>query len=449
MMKNIKRYIVLATLITGIVSCQKYLDIKPSSNIVLPETLTDMEQLLDNGSVFANYPEFLELQTDDYYFEEDFWNSLINQVDKNVHVWDKDIYGTTESHSSWSSQYSKIFYANAVLEGLANIERNEFNEARYDQAKGSALFLKAEAVYLLTQLFCKVYDKASADKDLGIPVPMSADINEKVSRPSLAANFEFIINSIVEAEKLLSSTVDFSRPSKGAAHALLARVNLYMGEYDEALNHSDKALSIYSHLSDLNLGRIRTDKDTYFSSLISPSSYIRSRGLSTLIDTILYDSFNDNDLRKQLFFTNNTSGQPVRERSYVLLSVNLSYSGLDTDEQFLIRAECYARAGNTTLALQDLNHLLKHRYKTGSFTVLASTNATEVLNWVLQERRKELIFRGLRWSDLKRFNRDGANITLKRQLGIQAFNLPPNDARWVLPIPINEIKISGIQQNDR
>jgi hypothetical protein len=60
-----------------------------------------------------------------------------------------------------------------------------------------------------------------------------------------------------------------------------------------------------------------------------------------------------------------------------------------------------------------------------------------------------LVFRGLRWSDLKRYNRDGADITLTRTLGDIVYTLPPNDNKWLFPIPANEIKTSNIFQNPR
>jgi len=64
------------------------------------------------------------------------------------------------------------------------------------------------------------------------------------------------------------------------------------------------------------------------------------------------------------------------------------------------------------------------------------------------ERRKELIFRGLRWSDLRRLNMDTRfAVTLKRKVNNKEFLLLPKDARYTLQIPISVIKSSGIQQN--
>ena len=78
------------------------------------------------------------------------------------------------------------------------------------------------------------------------------------------------------------------------------------------------------------------------------------------------------------------------------------------------------------------------------------TDADELLRIILQERRKELLFRSLRWTDLRRLNKDSRfAVTLTRKLNNDTYTLPPNDARYVLPIPQQEIEESGIQQNPR
>jgi hypothetical protein len=125
------------------------------------------------------------------------------------------------------------------------------------------------------------------------------------------------------------------------------------------------------------------------------------------------------------------------------------FSGIATDELYLNRAECFARAGNITNALNDLNTLLIKRYKTGSFVSLTALTASAALVLVLQERRKELVIRFTRWMDIKRLNKEGAGITIRRLVHGQLYSLSPNDLRYALPIPEDVIALSGIQQNPR
>jgi hypothetical protein len=68
----------------------------------------------------------------------------------------------------------------------------------------------------------------------------------------------------------------------------------------------------------------------------------------------------------------------------------------------------------------------------------------------LLERRKELCFRGLRWQDLRRLNKEPEYAkTLTRKIDGITYTLPPNDPKYVFPIPPNVIALSGMQQNPR
>jgi hypothetical protein len=126
------------------------------------------------------------------------------------------------------------------------------------------------------------------------------------------------------------------------------------------------------------------------------------------------------------------------------------FSGIANDEVYLNRAEARVRNGNVNGALEDINALLVKRWRTGTFTPIIETNAAALLNIILAERRKELLFRGNRWTDLRRLNKDvNLSKTLSRALNGIEYTLPPNDERYVYPIPFQEISISGIVQNPR
>ncbi|WP_350340294.1 RagB/SusD family nutrient uptake outer membrane protein [Paraflavitalea speifideaquila] len=101
-----------------------------------------------------------------------------------------------------------------------------------------------------------------------------------------------------------------------------------------------------------------------------------------------------------------------------------------------MRCECHARAGRTTAAFQDLNTLLRKRWQTGRFTALTSANTPDLLATILNERWKELVLRGLRWTDIRRLNKEGKGTVLTRLINRQTIYLPPNDKRYALPIPL-------------
>jgi hypothetical protein len=173
-----------------------------------------------------------------------------------------------------------------------------------------------------------------------------------------------------------------------------------------------------------------------------------------IVDSNLYKSYDINDLRKKILYRANAASQLNFIGTYTggaafSTSGSRLFSGIATDELYLTRAECYARSGNIAAAMSDLNALMSKRMKTGFFVPFTAANTSEALKLILQERRKETPFRGLRWIDLRRLNSEGANITLTRMIKGQLYTLPPNDPKYVFPIPPDVISLTGMVQNER
>jgi hypothetical protein len=159
-------------------------------------------------------------------------------------------------------------------------------------------------------------------------------------------------------------------------------------------------------------------------------------------------SYDTNDLRRKVYYQQLAGNSYFLKGSYA--ATIFPFSGLATDELYLIRAECYARANQLTLAVNDLDTLLTHRWRSGTFTDYAIGNAAQVLDTILLERRKELAFRGIRWSDLRRLNKEaGRAVTLTRNIGGATYTLPPNSELYTLPIPPDVINDTHMQQNPR
>jgi len=158
----------------------------------------------------------------------------------------------------------------------------------------------------------------------------------------------------------------------------------------------------------------------------------------------MFRLFEPNDLRKAVFF-NKTAENVHSFQSYN--GAFGCFGGIAGDELYLMRSECLARQGKLKLALDDLNHLLSKRYIKGSFQPYVLNDKQQVLNLILLERKKELLFRGLRLMDIKRLNMEGYNISVTRVVDGKTYTLKPNDPRFAMQIPKNIIDISGMQQN--
>ena len=101
--------------------------------------------------------------------------------------------------------------------------------------------------------------------------------------------------------------------------------------------------------------------------------------------------------------------------------------------------------------MADLNAVLIKRWKTGTYVNATAASADIALKLILSEKRKELAFSGSnRWEELRRLNDDPVlAVALKRVVNGVEYTLAPASIRYVLPIPDNEIRLSGIPQNQR
>jgi hypothetical protein len=463
---NITRTILLlAVLVLGQGCHKQFLDAKPSTTLLVPTTLTDFQALLDNTGVFGQVPTLGEASADNYWFPDSTWLGLDTR-EHNAYIWAPDIFGGQGGQLDWNTPYQQVFYANVVLDGLSNIKYNADSVAQWNALEGSAHFLRGYAYYNLAQVFAPLYDP---NKDtLGIPLRWHADITVLSKRYTNWQTYQQILNDLDSAENLLPASLPNNyrnRPNKLAAQAMLARVYLSMRNYLKARAYADSALQGYSTLMDyntLNLGKglpfILLNSETLYqagflgSSVQQGATYFSVLGggffANTRIDTGLIQSYDSNDLRLMAYYR-----YKLHDSSYLKGSYTGNYSpfgGLATDELYLIRAEGAARAGDAATAISDVNTLLSKRWKTGTFTGYTVGSAQEALDTVLLERRKELPFRGLRWTDLRRLNAEGVHTTtLTRSLFGQTYMLKPNSDLYTLPIPPDVINLSGMPQNPR
>ncbi|SDE87547.1 SusD family protein [Mucilaginibacter pineti] len=442
-------------------SCKKedeFLSAKPNQSLVIPATLDDYENLLNNNRIFNQYtdPSLGHVSSDEYYVTDALFNVANTNTERNAYIWAKDIYqGETFGDSDWDVPYQQVYYSNVILEGISKITPTTAQQVQFNRIKGSALFFRAWAFNALVQNYAMPYDPVTSATDLGIPLRLTSDLNVKSTRPTVKETYERVVSDLKLATQLLpENSNQKTLPSGIAVLGLLSRVYLTMGDFTNAYDAANKYLQKNSVLTNYNTLTPRTfaihttflSEDIFHTSF--QTSYAMAGRSKALIDPSFVASYDNNDLRKTLMFKL-ASGVYHFVGSYDYRG--FPYSGIATDEMYLNRAECSARAGNTDAAMADLNNLLKTRWKTGSvFTPYQAANADIALKQILAERKKELFFRSIRWTDIRRLNKEKEfAVTLSRTINGKTYILPPNDKRFALPIPNSEIQLSGLQQNER
>jgi starch-binding outer membrane protein, SusD/RagB family len=230
-------------------------------------------------------------------------------------------------------------------------------------------------------------------------------------------------------------------------------VYLSMRDYDKAGTYADSSLKLYNTLIDYNTRDATSSRpftplnaETMYQSKFVETNVLKGVSGFAAVDSTLFKTYALNDLRRTLLFWTSLGKLGFRG-SYTGLVT--AFSGLATDETYLIRAECRARAGEVTSAMQDLNTLLIKRWKTGTFIPYTASTSKEALDTILLERRKEMPCRGVRWTDIRRLNLDDAKIKPKRTVNNQEYELLPNSLKYALYIPPDAAIMGGYEQNKR
>lgn len=455
-MKNLILFICLPLVSSAIFTgCSSFLDVKSDEKLTAPASLDDFQALLNGPDFVLGVAEGEVMSTDHYLSVEDF-ESLACQTNIEIYSWeDSPQIQICNGDGGWTGNYKNIYTANVVLEGLSEYENSQGIDQRSSSIKGQAYFVRAVNHFEIAQVWAGAYDPDDAENRLGIPLKLTADFNEATVRANLEQTFAQIVHDLELAADLLPEKQHTVRwPNRSAAWAYLARVHLYMNDFELAQQYAGKCLAeTAGELIDFNelvfTGQFPFNMDdnseVIFGRVMSTSYYSLNVNMKR-VDPELYESYHENDLRKKVYFERNTDGT-IRFRGSYSGGTSGLFSGPAVDEMYLILAEAYARNEEHLLAKESLFKLLSNRMEISH--VFDEIEDSDVLSFVLDERRKELLFRGVRWGDVKRLNKLAENITLKRIIRNQEYILAPNDPRYSLLIPENVIVSSGIEQNPR
>jgi len=434
------------------VACEKYLAEKPSSSIAIPATVGDLQALMDyEARMNEYYPDCGDNAADYFYLRTEDWIAR-NEWARGTYVWDPQ----ADASRDWSVGYQKILYANVVLDGIDDALLDGLSETDRDRVKGTARFIRGFTYLNLVQLFVPPYDASIEDSPYGLPLRLTADINAATRRATIGDTYRQIEADLLEAASFLpEKSFIATRPSKAAAYAALSHLCLLMERYEDAVSHADRCLAIQPDLMDYNdLDASQREpftelnQEVIFHAALQYQAGILTRSRAR-VDSTLYSTYGPNDLRKSLFFEEQSDGTFLFKGSY--FGRGAIFSGLATDEVYLMKAESLIRLGDWKAGIETLGHLLDHRMETGTNAFPAGLDAESALALVLAEREKELAFRGgVRWGDLRRLNKDERFAkTLIRVVDGKIYKLEPNDLRYTFLIPTVVINQSGVIQNPR
>ena len=459
-------------------------------------TVAEAEQILTgiysaymSGALFSGYLTLCpDIQADLVYAVNGNTNTYGN-------IWQWDIRSTaSEIESVYAALYKVIGRCNFYLDQV-DVLRGKLTDdvdiMTLDYFTGEVYCARALAYSELVKCFCKAYDPSTAENELGVVLRSSYFNEEPVTRASLKATYDFILADLEKAEELLDEENDYYDAAyftNASAHAIHARMALYMQDWDAAVEHSTKLIESdafalasaksYATSEQTFLQYMWTNDASYegiWRIGYTATSYGSATGsifLNITTDYTYYypdyvpaqwalDLYGSGDARYDVYFANLQTGYahgltwPLLIKYYgnEALMENMIYhvnmpKPLRLAEQYLIRAEAYCRKGKYSAASADLTTLREARHTSGG---AISVNEGNWLETISDERVRELFMEGFRLNDLKRWGM-GFERTPQAQSQSEGSSLKieKDNPLFVWPMPNHEIESPGseIQPNE-
>lgn len=491
-MKKSIKYITLIVLATSAVSCKKYLETSPDLRATL-NTPAKVSELLATAYPQANYIPFTEGMSDNVDDKGGAagGGSIINRdpwLFQDVANRDED---TPDFY--WYGCYTAIAAANQALDAISKVP----NPEAYSAQKGEALVARAYAHFMLVTIFSKVYDPATAASDPGIPYVLSPEkvVINKYERKTVAYVYEQVEKDLTEGLLLVRSTYTVPKFhfTPAAAHAFAARFYLFKKDYAKVVEHANLVFAggnVASNLRDFVAPSFRIMEPlamtNYYTDSANPANILLQEARSTWGRSFFSNrySLTMNLIRQTLWKVPVSGGNWAYQVYGRDLTLNLrkfpehfvltSQGGSTGDPYNMIplfsaeevlfnRAEANAYLGNTTESLKDLNDFGKRRiivsdanpvYVPASHTITeakvkayygVSTVKEGVIKTILDFKRNDFMFEGMRWFDILRYNLPVVHTSADLKT---TWTLGPNDPMRVFQIP-KEAESTGIERNPR
>lgn len=487
-----KTHILYITFLSFVIAgCSDFLNVNPQSELTqeaYPATQSDAVQAtnavystLRNWHYHSGGFPILDIMSDDAHK-----GSNPDDAANTVGPYDDFTHSTTQDGLDrwWNTLYQGIRYANIVIEKLPPIEMDENLKTRYI---AEARFLRGLYYFDLLRGFG------------GVPLVTSAEPDLRVTRASEADTYQLIIDDLLFAIDNLPlkseyGADDLGRATQGAAQALLARVYLFQGDFENAEDYALDVIGSNEYDLEDNFEHANGQEGEHGVESVfeigavanasqSGNQYANTQGVRGTpnrgwgfnrpsID--LRDTFENNDPRQDATIielgevidgieilgdgstpdeTTDSEGNVIEIESY---NQKVWIPGMSTNTQFghnrrlirfadvlLMAAEALNENDKPGQALVHLNRV-RERARQGDPSILpdiTETNKDALRDIILHERRVELALEGHRFWDLVRTGR------ADDVLGPEGFISGKHE---VLPIPQSEIDLSqgALEQNE-
>jgi len=463
-MKNIYKYLLIFTASTLVVSCGES-DLEPT--LALDKDLDSGIQSAADLSFVLN-SAYDRMSETGYYGRDQIImgdvrtdNSYSNMNSGRFANSDMDY--SPNGAGPWSTVYRVIAITNIVIN--ADTSNLTGSAAEITHIQGQAHALRALAHFDLLQDYGQHFiDGQGGANALGVPyVKTYKDpANLEPARGTVVSNIGDIAADLTSAIGMMDDSFNTSSSymSKAGAYAILARATLYAGSVDPSLyataDSAAKWVIANSGATPVSASGFTSSytTDNASNSLFELAfSGTDNRGINGIAYILRGTSYGDvriltgtgpnpdlldiygvDDVRGAADMIGTAQGYPTMLGKFPTMSGADNITLFRVEEMHLIAAETSLRAGNSADALSYLNNIPAIR------GLGAGYYASATLENILEERRKEFAFEGLRFHDLSRMGMDMPQIDSFKQLNDDLTGTPPayGSFRYAYPIAQSE-----------
>lgn len=402
----------------------------------------------------------------------------------------------TYPRNLWTAGWAVMTEANNLLYYGPRLKEqcsSDAQKAIVDRAMAYAYFGRALGHWALCICYGQPYNYTNEHDHLGIPIvniiPKYTDLFD---RKPVEKVYEQVIRDLEESMTIFKEIAEYNttdgpkyaqidkitdcyHASYIACEALLARIYLFMEDWDKAISYSESVMKkvglspreeyvdmfreSQDHPGKEAIFRLNSyDKTTSTGNLFDPT-----RSPSFLPIPSMESRFSASDIRKDLLtYIGEPTEDPVYAgKSFPAVCKFLYRKSISTEEKrchdifvlrcsemYLIHAEASAQNNDITSALNDLKEIIGRATGVAASSVSISASSKEqALSLVAEERVKELCFEGHRFFDITRRKE---NLVRSASSGAQGDALKvtyPNN-RFVLPIDRMELQSNpNMKQN--
>ena len=441
-------------------SCRKFLEQPSYNNISVDDIFKDFD-----GARTTLVGLYDNLKSTNYYLRDAYiyadltggnikYSRTSNQLLFYTYSFTRDELNN-ELSGLYQEAYNTIYGANNLMKNIDRVA--DISSPQRARLLAEALTIRALVHFDLVRTFAQPYNFTSNADHPGIVLKTETSSVLTPTDPvsTVKQVYDQVIKDIDSALSLYNKSIPIFATgsvqtwlSADAAKAIKNRVNLYRENWQAVITGVTELLSSNkypltsnaNYISSWSKQNIATESifELAYGNRIGGSlgDYYNSANkqygqLAATEDLLSLYSSGDVRNRNSFFVTTTVNGSPYYfTRKYQGMSDSANNIKLfRASELYLNRAEAYAKSGNLTSALADLNTIRKRANPAA--VDFSSTDQQQVINEILLERRRELAFEGHLFYDLARNKKDLVRIDCTAQ--IKSFTYP--NSLFAYPIP--------------